>query len=106
MYDTDICDDDRRYLTPRWKRLRLAVLARDAYTCQECLRRGESRAADTVHHIEPNNAGLFYDTGNLVSLCGECHNRMHNRAGGELTADGRKWLRRARLGLVKRISLL
>jgi 5-methylcytosine-specific restriction endonuclease McrA len=99
-------DSGNRYLTPRWRRVRLAVLRRDAYMCMECIRRGACAEADTVHHIEPGALELFYDTGNLISLCAGCHNNMHHRGTGGLTADGVKWVRRRRLGLVKRVTLL
>ncbi len=102
---TDIYDNDKRYLTPQWKRLRLSVLRRDSYLCQDCIRKGVSKEADTVHHIEPRVSELFYDTSNLISMCASCHDRMHNRATGELTAEGKKWVTRRRRGLVSRVSL-
>jgi 5-methylcytosine-specific restriction endonuclease McrA len=101
----DIYDNDRRYLTTQWRRLRLSVLRRDSFMCQDCVRKGISKEADTVHHIEPGVSELFYDTTNLISLCASCHDRMHNRMTGELTAEGTKWVRRRRRGLVPRVGL-
>ncbi len=65
---------DRRYRTQAWQRLRLEVLARDAYVCQiqgpRC--RG---CANTVHHILPSSTHphLFWDPSNLQAACSRCN---------------------------------
>ena len=69
------------YKSRAWVAARWRVLIRDNYLCQECLRQGYIIRADTVHHKielkEDWSKRLQID--NLVSLCTECHNRMHSR---------------------------
>ena len=84
------------YKKKSWRRLRLAVLKRDKYQCQECKRKGITRDADMVHHCNPDALDMFYDTGNLISLCNTCHNVMHDRTTDELTEIGEKWRLRSR----------
>jgi 5-methylcytosine-specific restriction endonuclease McrA len=77
---------DRRYGSLRWKRLRLAVLARDNYECR--IRGPRCRgAAGTVNHIVPvSQGGAFFDPENLESACGACN----YSAGAYLTRDNRR----------------
>lgn len=84
------------YKTKRWKGKRATVLRRDQYQCQECKRYGKNQEATTVHHIHPlrNRPELRLTTSNLVSLCGRCHDKMHDRVSDELTALGMQWVER------------
>jgi 5-methylcytosine-specific restriction protein A len=70
---------DPLYHTAVWQRVREAVLARDNYLCQRCLKRRRLQAADTVHHIKPldQRPDLTLDKDNLISLCAACHNQIH-----------------------------
>ncbi|MBG9567556.1 HNH endonuclease [Brevibacillus agri] len=81
------------YKTARWKHRREKVLRRDEYLCQECKRYGKSTAAATVHHIHPleQYPEFALVSANLVSLCSPCHDAMHDRTSGELTAAGERW---------------
>jgi hypothetical protein len=56
-----------------WKAKRKEVLKRDSYICQGCL----TENATEVHHTTYSNIGneLYYQ---LVSLCSDCHERVHN----------------------------
>lgn len=85
------------YADKRWTTLRARILRRDGYLCQQCLRYGKHRAATTVHHCYP--AGMYPDLAwerwNLVSLCAQCHDAMHDRGSDLLTALGEQWRRRA-----------
>ena len=56
-----------------WKDRRALVLRRDRYICQGCL----NASATQVHHLTYENVGeeLFFQ---LISLCGPCHDRIHN----------------------------
>ena len=73
--------DVKFYKSPRWLSKRDSILRRDKYECQNCKRYFKNKEAKTVHHI------YFYDdypklslvSWNLISLCNECHNKMHNR---------------------------
>lgn len=88
------------YHSRTWRKIRAAVLRRDEYLCQECRRFGKSAEANTVHHILPaedcagKHESFKFDSVNLISLCGGCHNAMHDRDTGELTAAGKDLLRR------------
>ena len=88
----------RLYKTKRWERKRAAVLRRDEYLCQEEKRYGKSIAANTVHHIYPveKYPELALVAWNLLSLCAECHNKMHDRMTGEVTELGKQWQERRR----------
>jgi len=62
--------DDKRYKTPRWKRVRLSVLSRDNYTCWVT---GCSRYAKVADHIIPVHRAMsdadFYGQHNLRASC-------------------------------------
>lgn len=87
---------DQFYRLPRWERLRAAILRRDGYMCRESMRYGKRAEATTVHHIFPRDAFPEYqwEPWNLVSLAGDVHDQMHDRASGELTEKGAELLRR------------
>lgn len=64
------------------------VLEEQHYECQECLKQGKIKKADTVHHVQfvrkyPGLALSKYYTykgkqyRNLVAVCKECHNKLH-----------------------------
>ena len=84
------------YKSRKWKRKRETILKRDEYLCRECRRYGRTTPATTVHHIVPleQNRKLALVSGNLVSLCDACHNAMHDRDTGQLTAKGFAWAER------------
>ncbi len=69
------------YKTSRWQRLRWSVLVRDAFTCALC-RRLESNTAQLVadHTIaHRGDEALFWDGGNLQTLCKPCHDSAKQR---------------------------
>ena len=84
------------YTGMRWRRKRENILRRDKYLCRECKRYGKTTPADTVHHIVPItiNYRLAFINNNLISLCRQCHAKMHDRTNNELTPDGEDWVRR------------
>lgn len=84
------------YKTKKWKNKRAVILRRDEYECRHCKRYGNTTLANTVHHVYPLE---YYpqhklNSKNLISLCGECHSKMHNRITNELTAEGLAWCER------------
>ena len=87
------------YKTTRWKKKRQVILKRDDYLCRECKRYGKTTEAKTVHHAIPveERPELAFENKILISLCGPCHDKMHDRNTNELTALGRQWA--DRLGL-------
>ncbi|UHC84878.1 HNH endonuclease [Pseudomonas sp. NIBR-H-19] len=68
------------YKTKRWYRLRWHQLQAEP-TCRFCRALGTVTAADTVDHIKPHKGDevLFFDGGNLQSLCASCHNSVKQR---------------------------
>lgn len=80
----------------RWAKLRAAVLRRDCYLDREALRYGKRITADTVHHIFPREffPEYTFEPWNLISLSNGTHNKLHDRTGHYLTADGIKLLER------------
>ena len=71
------------YASGEWKRTRLAVLSRDNYICQSCLRKGKIHEANLVHHrIElrsPNGWEKRLDMDNLESINRGCHNKVYHK---------------------------
>ena len=65
------------YLTSfEWRILREQVLRRDSYTCQSC---GATHNLE-VHHITYERLG-DEELADLVALCSNCHNHVHNELG-------------------------
>lgn len=94
------------YKTQAWISKRPKILRRDEYLCQECKRYGKTTAATMVHHIIPLSWCLLFNKAlalasiNLISLCTQCHNKMHDRDSDKLTALGLEWVRRiGKIGL-------
>lgn len=86
--------------TKKWKEKRVKILKRDEYMCRECKRYGKTTEATTVHHIIPVNWCLIYyvalalESINLISLCQQCHDKMHDRTSNKLTSLGLAWVKR------------
>ena len=64
-----------------WQKARLAYLAQNPL-CAQCRASGRIVPATVVDHVVPHkgNSKLFWDSGNLQSLCKRCHDR---KTGGE-----------------------
>nr|WP_251447162.1 HNH endonuclease signature motif containing protein [Vermiculatibacterium agrestimuris] len=71
--------------------MRYAQLLNEPF-CRECAKRGERVRATDVDHIRPHRGdpALFYDTGNLQSLCHRCHSAKTRK---EMREFSRKRLR-------------
>lgn len=73
------------YNSARWRRLRAWKL-KESPLCEVCENNGKIKPADDVHHIisfmstdDPlERKMLAYDTDNLMSICDECHQQIHN----------------------------
>lgn len=64
------------YKTARWRHLR-EVKLNDNPLCECCMKQGEYKPAEAVHHIIPiSEGGDPWDLNNLESLCEVCHNRL------------------------------
>ena len=61
---------DRRYGSPRWRKLTRAIQRRDLFTCQYCGRPSQL----TDHVIRADVApDLFWEPMNLVACCRSCN---------------------------------
>ena len=81
------------YLSDDWKELRIDVLEYFHYECQECLKKGKYSRAICVHHVnevrhrpELALSRHYIDVkgvqqANLVPLCNQCHNIVHDKLG-------------------------
>ena len=84
----DNCFAERRriYNSERWHKLSAYKRAVNPI-CEMCEKKGIVRAAEDVHHIVSFMKGksrgeiedLAYDFNNLMSLCKECHQNLHNK---------------------------
>lgn len=80
-YDQYVREDDivKFYHSREWKRVREAVLIRDNYLCQYCLKDNIIKPAEIVHHIieikDDWRKRLL--TNNCESVCKSCHNKLH-----------------------------
>lgn len=55
---------------PRWQKLRLDILNRDDFTCQNC---GNVEKTLNVHHLSYNGEPWETDKNLLITLCEDCH---------------------------------
>ena len=84
-------DEERRkiYSSERWRRLRAWKFSNDPL-CERCLQEGKVVPAEDIHHIISfmstndieQRRHLAYDYGNLMSLCKQCHQSIHNSRRG------------------------
>lgn len=75
---------DKFYNSRPWRNLRLKALERDHHECQMCKKNPNVNKivfANTVHHIQEikDRPDLAMDLDNLVSLCRNCHEEIHER---------------------------
>ena len=61
--------------TDEWKKQRSRVLTRDLHTCQIC---GKRDGVMNVHHIVYRHPLSEVCDQDLVTLCPECHERVHS----------------------------
>ncbi len=90
-------DPVKFYKWRRWRQVRKEVLRMDRYECQLCRTKYHRyRKATTVHHVnhfkDRPELGLeiwYYDPAqhkkrrNLLSLCHDCHEEVHNYRQGD-----------------------
>lgn len=89
-YDNKVNHAKRQevYNTALWKKMRLAHLMEHPL-CEICLLEGKTTLGEHVHHIhsfmDANDRNerdkLAFDSNNLMTVCVNCHERLHN---GEL----------------------
>ena len=81
------------YKTDEWIELKDEVLEECHHECQECIKHGRYTKADCVHHVNevrvvPSLAlsKYYIDSNgkkqrNLLPLCNQCHNKVHDKLG-------------------------
>lgn len=84
------------YNTEMWRRLRKSCLM-ETPECVMCTLFDRVKLADCVHHIDEISKAdnpleakdRAFDSNNLMSLCSDCHNRIHAiiRHGAKTKAD-------------------
>lgn len=81
-------DYKSQLLTQEWKSKRLKILQRDKFTCQKC----GSKDKLQVHHKRYIKGRLAWDYPNnlLTTLCGTCHNFIHDNFKIKSVKDKRK----------------
>ena len=75
------------YNSKQWKSLRLSYLHKNPL-CENCLKNDRTTAGECVHHKKfflsaTNEAeiwSLLLSEDNIMTLCNECHIKMHNYA--------------------------
>jgi 5-methylcytosine-specific restriction enzyme A len=69
------------YQENKWRDLRQQVFLEANGLCEECLKKKIIMEGKEVHHIVPINTDWSkrYERTNLILLCDECHNKIHNR---------------------------
>lgn len=84
QYDSRTRDKKSKdfYRSKAWKELRNLAFNRDNGLCQSCLKQGEYRTADVVHHIIEIKSDWEkrLDLNNLESICHKCHNKIHKKS--------------------------
>lgn len=74
------------YDTTQWRRLR-DVKFMNQPCCEMCAKNGIVKPADEIHHIIPftsvtdivERQALAFDYNNLMSLCTDCHRKVHGK---------------------------
>ena len=88
----------------RWQMKRIKILERDHFRCVRCGKSAEEGTQLHVHHkFYDGRAPWEYEDKDLITLCEDCHNRIHGKSDdikpGGLTYDkdtGKLWLRNGR----------
>jgi RNA-directed DNA polymerase len=88
---SDILIEPVSYPAKEGNQVRLMVLRRDRYTCQRCR---ATRTNLRVHHIVSKKNGGSDDPDNLITLCHQCHCKMHKSCNDDsavptVNADGK-----------------
>lgn len=76
-------DYKKQIADERWKAKRKEIIQRDGFTCCACGSLGKTL---NVHHLsyEKNKEYWDYPNSNFVTLCADCHKKLHNLKKGDL----------------------
>ncbi|MFB5759111.1 HNH endonuclease [Paenibacillus medicaginis] len=82
-WNPDLTDEERKIKRnyPEYRKWTKAVLMRDNYTCQHCLKRGNGNL--NAHHLDGYNwcKEKRVDIDNGITLCDKCHKGFHDTFG-------------------------
>lgn len=65
----------KRQRDHRWRMIRLEYMRLCNFTCEGC----GAPAVDVHHLMQTANGGELYDFDNLMAVCKDCHNNMHEQ---------------------------
>lgn len=77
----------------RWQMKRIKILERDHFMCARCGKSAEEGTQLHVHHkFYDGRAPWEYEDKDLITLCEDCHNRIHGKSDDVKPGDLRgKW---------------
>lgn len=75
----DIPIDKRIYSASAWRTLRIQIIKRDNFTCQDCGIKPDQTRKLQVHHIKRRKDGGTDTPDNLLTLCFSCHKKADGR---------------------------
>lgn len=85
LYDkTDRAKETSKvYKNKQWKYTREAIKIRQSGLCLCCKKLKKVKAIDHIHHIvtTEEDKTLWYELGNLVGVCEQCHKLIHSHYG-------------------------
>ena len=67
--------EDYRAISPEWQEMRMRVLKRDKFMCQEC----GSAINVQVHHLRYPDVWGEENIDDLITLCNRCHAKVHGK---------------------------
>lgn len=72
-----------------WKSKRKEIIQRDSFTCCSCGAFGKTL---NVHHLSYDKDREYWDyaNSNFVTLCSDCHRKLHNLKNGNLRKNNRR----------------
>ena len=64
-----------------WRKLSAEIIKNGHNECEMCRRRGKYTPATLTHHVTPLRQApeLAYERSNLMPLCHDCHDMIHER---------------------------
>lgn len=74
---TGFYDKSAIYHTAYWKELSRIVFKRDDFKCQMCFYSAETPSELVAHHIKLRCEGGNNFPDNLITLCHDCHTKLH-----------------------------
>ena len=74
----------------QWSQKRQQRLTIDEYTCQMCRCKGTQQNPLQIHHFNYHDAGCEDVYKSLVTVCRDCHKKIHQMMCRRTDAHGRK----------------